>query len=789
MGSISNYNWTTDSDVDVHVIIDYSKLQMPPETAIKAVKTAGAQWNLEHEVTVKGFKVEMNLQNFAEQKPYVTGIYSIVKDQWIRKPFKMPIRIDRNVLRFQYEAMKKYVQTALDSGDREQMKSAKKYLDAFRQYGLDTYGELSYENIIFKILRARGIIKKLKDSITAVYDKAMTVNEVIGMDIDQYIPPPKVSDVTKMDTIDIARMKMSERYKRNVAYAEGNEAEAKIHESRWQELQWELIKRIAGPDVVTKFSVNEVGEKDVKQTLPNLTVADNPEIGDPKFDRSYWDKMDREKDEFRLPRLTMDELKSLREKALRMIQGYTERGKPQWAAFLEKEYAKYDAELKRRIRRINAPIVESPLMTKKGATALAGDKPLKSQNVEEVYGNIVVIRQGKSGGFVAVGWTLVYFMDSDESAQAMKQGKIPYLIVPRATFMSGGSPITDIWLKKFQKPGTEHILGVIEGHSDEKSIFIDMITVRPGWKRNHIAKLMMDRLKKTFPESNLTTSTQTDSGQKLFKSYGGEQQKTNEGFGSGIPEKDRLKIKNTDGSTRRWQVRSKNAPKTPKMTDTPPKAIEKFDEPQHGDCLMEGFLLESALRGEWWFEDGQALFADGDVGDTNHEGMVIDRLKREIIDELGGDASDSEYVEDFDAYAEDIFEHIGSDFTPEEIEDWKEEDYFSVIKSYILRVGSYELKEKFLYAYSSNKDAREYALIHWGWQRVKGNVIQTQTLTSRDIKNISNGLYEAYGEQLEDPEVTFEIEVMATRSYYTEVPWPVIQKDDPTALNAYRARY
>lgn len=38
-----------------------------------------------------------------------------------------------------------------------------------------------------------------------------------------------------------------------------------------------------------------------------------------------------------------------------------------------------------------------------------------------------------------------------------------------------------------------------------------------------------------------------------------------EGYGAGIPETDRLKIKNTDGSTRRWQIRSKNSPKTPSI--------------------------------------------------------------------------------------------------------------------------------------------------------------------------------------------------------------------------------
>jgi hypothetical protein len=439
MGSIANYNWTKDSDVDVHVIINYAQLQMPEKTAIKTVKTAGAQWNIEHEVIIKGHKVEMNLQNATEQKPYVTGIYSLVKNQWIRKPFKMSPQVDRNILKVQYQSMRGYVQNALDSRDREQMKAAKKYLDAYRQYGLDTYGELSYENLVFKILRARGVIKKLKDGIVAVYDKTM--------------------------------------------------------------------------------SVDEVGYRDIKKHLPDLD------------DQDYWGKFD-SKGQFRLDMLTMDNLNALKDKAARMIVGYESRGKPEWAEVCKADYIKYDNELKRRIQHINSPVTESPMMTKKGKTALAGDKPLKGQAVEEVTGNIVVIRQGKGGGFLPEGWTLVYFMDSDESAQAMKQGQIPYLMVPRGTFMSGGSPITDIWLKKFQKPGTHHILGVIEGHSDEETIFIDMVTVRPGWKRNHIAKLMMDRLKKTFPEAKLTTSTQTDAGQKLFKSYGGEQQKTNESLKS-----------------------------------------------------------------------------------------------------------------------------------------------------------------------------------------------------------------------------------------------------------------
>lgn len=188
MGSIANYNWTVDSDADVHVIIDYNQLQMPPETAMEVIKTMGAQWNSEHDATVKGHKVEINIQNIREVKPHVTGIYSLVKDAWIRVPQHQKRRFDTATIQAVYKEMKRYLESALNSGNREMMKQAKKYLDAFRQYGLDTAGELSVENIVFKIIRSKGIIKALKDSITATYDKEMSVREVGSKDLKQTLP-------------------------------------------------------------------------------------------------------------------------------------------------------------------------------------------------------------------------------------------------------------------------------------------------------------------------------------------------------------------------------------------------------------------------------------------------------------------------------------------------------------------------------------------------------------------------------------------------------------------------
>jgi hypothetical protein len=214
--------------------------------------------------------------------------------------------------------------------------------------------------------------------------------------------------------------------------------------------------------------------------------------------------------------------------------------------------------------------------------------------------------------------------------------------------------------------------------------------------------------------------------------------------------------------------------------------------------IKAGILSEASLRGEWWIQDGQSIFADGDVGDMNHEAIVQDSLRRQILGHFGIDVED-EYVGDFDDYAEQIFEVIGNKLNPTELEDWREEQYLSVIRSYFKRADS-EMLKKMEYAYGSG-DARKYALIHWGWQRMKQNTIQTQTLTPKDMKNISNGVWEAYESELEntDPEEvsetnpngehTFDIEVMSTRSWYQGIPWSVLEKASSTSLNPYRTRY
>lgn len=162
---------------------------------------------------------------------------------------------------------------------------------------------------------------------------------------------------------------------------------------------------------------------------------------------------------------------------------------------------------------------EMPVINLQNKEVIGDGKPLKQLTVEDVSENIVFIRNDSDNSFFPKGYSLIYFMDSAESAQKMKNGEIPYKMVPRGSFYSGGNPITDVWKKKFNLNGHQHILGLIEANVMPDLIYIDMMSVRPQYKRNSITTKMIGYIQSQYPDAKLEFSSPTDQGSKFIKSY------------------------------------------------------------------------------------------------------------------------------------------------------------------------------------------------------------------------------------------------------------------------------
>ena len=181
-GSIANYTWSKYSDIDLHIIIDYNKVDENQELVQSFLRRASSLWNKNHDIFIKGFEVEVYVQD-SNEPHYSTGVYSVKYDRWDTKPSKVDPKID-------YENIKKKTATLMDKIDDvygvfkekdyeealDQAELVRKKIRKFRQSGLETGGVFSVENLAFKMLRRTDYLEKLSSLRIQSYDKLMSIN-------------------------------------------------------------------------------------------------------------------------------------------------------------------------------------------------------------------------------------------------------------------------------------------------------------------------------------------------------------------------------------------------------------------------------------------------------------------------------------------------------------------------------------------------------------------------------------------------------------------------------------
>jgi predicted nucleotidyltransferase len=175
VGSLANYNWSDTSDFDVHVVIDFKEVDENVELVEKLVNALKSKWNDEHDIHLKGHNVEVYIQDVNKENRS-TGVYSLMQDKWLSEPQKENIEIDKEKIQEKYNDFVRKINSAIKTQDIDKLKSIIKDVYDMRQAGLDKSGELSTENLVFKILRNRNYIEKLKQEIINLYDKKQSLN-------------------------------------------------------------------------------------------------------------------------------------------------------------------------------------------------------------------------------------------------------------------------------------------------------------------------------------------------------------------------------------------------------------------------------------------------------------------------------------------------------------------------------------------------------------------------------------------------------------------------------------
>jgi hypothetical protein len=174
-GGNANYNYTDDSDIDVHIILDKSKI--PNCSDEEYFKDKKLIWSLTHDISVYGAEVEVYAQLGEVNIPKNQGVYSLKTGKWVVKPENLELDFEHDDL------LKKKIDDAIYQIDHAlenttDTKAAEKLLEKFqklRKHSIAKSGEFTQGNLIFKELRNRGYIDKIREFILKMTDKKLSI--------------------------------------------------------------------------------------------------------------------------------------------------------------------------------------------------------------------------------------------------------------------------------------------------------------------------------------------------------------------------------------------------------------------------------------------------------------------------------------------------------------------------------------------------------------------------------------------------------------------------------------
>lgn len=182
-GSLCNYNWSEKySDYDLHIIVDQSDIDDDIEVAEKLCDFAKKLWNSQHDIKILGYEVEVAIQDKKDMMSSIKsgrmgGAFSLLNNEWIKKPQKVEFEPDENLIRMKAEnVMSRIDELEKDSEKdydifKDKLDKVWKKIKNLRKSGLESSGEYSVGNLVFKLLRRNGYTGRVMDMKRESYDK------------------------------------------------------------------------------------------------------------------------------------------------------------------------------------------------------------------------------------------------------------------------------------------------------------------------------------------------------------------------------------------------------------------------------------------------------------------------------------------------------------------------------------------------------------------------------------------------------------------------------------------
>lgn len=183
VGSNANYNYTKDSDIDLHIIANTKKIKYEDDVADALYSAYRSLFNKNLDINIYDIPLELYVET--ENTPRNSnGVYSVKKDKWEKKPVQEEIpEYDIDALNKLVDKWEKKCKDLLDKIDADKLKDEKQVVkliediyEKLRKTGI-AKSEYAIENLAFKELRNKGYLDKLKDSKHKLISKRLSLEE------------------------------------------------------------------------------------------------------------------------------------------------------------------------------------------------------------------------------------------------------------------------------------------------------------------------------------------------------------------------------------------------------------------------------------------------------------------------------------------------------------------------------------------------------------------------------------------------------------------------------------
>lgn len=176
-GSMAGYEYTDQSDIDLHIIVDFGKLGCDSQTIKDYHAVAKTLWNQKHNIEFNRHKIEIYVQDMSERH-VAPGAYSILDDKWIELPKHVNTELDGkaseilNRLKKRVDKLQNIYSAGRNVTNRAQ--SLMSMIKSRRKHSLNNYGLSGRFNLVFKQLRNDGYVDRLNDLIIGSYDRNLS---------------------------------------------------------------------------------------------------------------------------------------------------------------------------------------------------------------------------------------------------------------------------------------------------------------------------------------------------------------------------------------------------------------------------------------------------------------------------------------------------------------------------------------------------------------------------------------------------------------------------------------